>query len=214
MRLFGLPVCLSAAACPALAALSALVLPAPKAHAQATFLFTGSSGTQRTATLTAPVTYTLTSDLTTRPLFVFVGANAANTNFSPFEGSGTLTYTVNGTTRTVNTLRSGYTGNQIAATDVFVADTTSIETFFAGTVFTLNAGTFTSTFGVTGTRPANGTFTTFIADNFGIRSSSNGVSGPAAAAPEPGTVSLIGIGLVSGMGTLGVARKRRKNAAV
>ena len=40
------------------------------------------------------------------------------------------------------------------------------------------------------------------------------VTPAASAAPEPGTLSLVGMGLVSGIGTLGIARKRRKNAAV
>lgn len=39
--------------------------------------------------------------------------------------------------------------------------------------------------------------------------------GPAAtAAPEPGSLSLLGMGLISGLGTLGIARKRRKKAIV
>ena len=110
--------------------------------------------------------------------------------------TGSLTYTING-------------GAPIAITSA----SSNIGVLFfwggAGTgqpgdVFTLNAGSFTTTANFPGPAPSGGTFTTFVADNLLTPISSAGVPG-GGAVPEPSTYAAI-----AGAAALGFAMWRRK----
>ncbi len=162
--------------------------------AQANFTFSGGSGSPLTVTLLSPVTYTLTGSGTKFDFFT--------TNANGFPGlsettvTGSLTYTING-------------GAPIAITSA----SSNIGVLFfwggAGTgqpgdVFTLNAGSFTTTANFAGPAPSGGTFTTFVADNLLTPISSAGVPG-GGAVPEPSTYAAI-----AGAAALGFAMWRRK----
>ena len=193
----------------ALAALSALVLGAPKAHAQqATLAFTGGNNTPLTLTLANPVSYTLTANAN-QLLFVFSGVGDF-IGQSSRSLTGSVSYTINGgPARNIQFIQSGFAFGSLAPNDAFIFDNPFVSAS-AGDAVVLTGGMLTTDTAFTGTAPAGGTFQTFIARS----SDGSRVSAVAVAAPEPGSLSLLGMGLVSGLGMAGtVRRKRRKTGA-
>ena len=112
------------------------------------------------------------------------------------------------------------------AQDLFVAnlDNNTISRVTPGGVVSLFASGFSGAYGLAFDTGGN----LFVANNNGntvsrvtpggaVSPFASGFSGPvglafaptAVAAPEPGSLALLGMGLVSGMGTLGIARRKR-----
>lgn len=184
------------------AALSLLAV-APAAHAQANLTFSGGGGSPLTLNLLAPVSYTITSTegFGFTPSFLFQGVgnpfgnNGRNVN-------GTLTFRINGgAAQAITGVNSGFLA--FGVNSLYI---TSASTIFSnvGDTVTLTGGTLTTTTNVAAAAPANGSFTTFIINpNNGFPVSGIGV----VAAPEPGSVALLGVGLALFGGVL-VRRKK------
>ncbi len=213
MRLFHSSFRLSAApvALTALSALSVLVLSGPAAHAQANLSFTGGSGSPLTLTLAAPVNYTVTTTASRAPLFVFQSVGDLFGGNSSFV-TGALTYRINGgAAQTITTIGSGASSGSVTPNDIYIFG--SFPGVSVGQIVTLASGSLTTTSNVAVPAPANGSFTTFLAEGAGGARISS-INGPAGgvAAPEPGSIALALTG--SGPLLLGlVRRKRRLNEA-
>lgn len=159
------------------------------AYGQADITFSGGNGSPLTLTLTESVSYTVTqSSSTTAPVFDF--QNMGNLFSNPAFGSGTLSFTINGTSYAVDGMDSGG------------GDTLAFNTTFPGVVenetVTLNAGTFTTTDDYAGAPPSDGNFYTYLTDeNSDILSD----PGTAIAAPEPSAwiILLAGLGCLFGL---------------
>ena len=205
-----------ALALPAAALVSALafVFTAPAAHAQANLTFSGGSGSPLTLSLAAPVTYTVTSAGSTSPLFLFQGVGNLFGGSRP-NITGTISYRINnGAIQSFSTINSGFnTPNDLKTNDVYIFG--SFPGVSVNDIVTLSSGTLTTTSKVAAAPPASGSFTTFLfasGSNDGARISNNGVS-VAVAAPEPGSLSLLGMGLVSGLGVVQGVRRRKAGKA-
>lgn len=189
---------------------------ASAASAQSVALtFSGGSGSPLLITFSTPITYTIgvTPDTTNNyPLFVFEipGTLFGGAN-STISLTGAPTYSRNGSGAfTLNTLGSGMTGAQgaggtnfITSSDMWIGNGPSIgSNMIIGDVFTLSAGTFT-TANFSGTAPASGSYTTFLADSHGAN------LGTGTPIPEPSTHAVF-----AGATMLGLAlwRHRRRQA--
>ena len=218
MRFFRFPVappCASisasrSAVAAALAAFVPLMLAAaaPRAaNAQGTLPFSGGSGTPLTATLATPISYTITTVATTYGSFIFDGVGGSAFFSNP--STTTLSYQINGgPTQTISVFRNNFTGGNITADDVLINGTVN-NNLNIGDILTLASGTITTNNNFTGTLPTSGTYTTFAANSTGSRISTNGVAVPAAVGPEPGSLPLLGMGLVTGAGMVGTIRRRK-----
>ena len=207
MRLFSSPVALVATSAATLSAFALLLCAAPAANAQANLSFTGGSGTPLTLLLSNPVTYTVTTTNNNgAPFFLFKNTGNPFNNF--FSVTGTITFSINGgANQTITDAVSGGNAGVLNPNDIYIFGPFPGVT--VNDIVTLSSGTLTTTGNIAAAAPASGSFTTFITSNNTSQLSSNGVAGPAAAAPEPGTLPLLGMGIISGMGTLGVARRRK-----
>ena len=178
------------------------------AHAQAILSFTGANGTPLTLTLAAPVTYTITAPTAlNRIIFDFQSVGIPPNVLSDVSGPlTTLTYRVNGgSAKSFATVGNGIRQGAFARADLFLVSD-NFEVLAVGDIITLAPGGLTTGGkdpNVTGPPPANGTFTTFIADANGNRVST--ISGAAATAPEPGSLTL----LLPVFGAAGMVIRRR-----
>lgn len=186
----------------------AILATAPAANAQANLSFSGGSGAPLTIGLLNLVSYTVTAAGTVNnaPLFVFQSVGNLFGNSSSTVTS-TLTYRVNGgTAQTIQRINSGLTGLDLAATDVYING--FLIGVNIGDIVTLTSGTLTTNNSVAAAAPVAGSFTTFLAtDGTRTRISNNGVAGAVVAAPEPGSIALLGIGFAGMTGV--VARRKR-----
>ena len=189
---------LAIATCLGIATLT--VLP-QKAGAQANLTFSGGSGTPLTMTIAAPFTYTITTTSPVAPFFVFQGVG--NPFLATFpSATTTMTFSINGgAAQTIDGINSGVTGGSLAADDVYIYGLLPGVTI-GDTVF-LTAGAITTTTNIAAAAPANGAFDTFIVNGSGDKISTLGSS--SSAAPEPGTLALLALGMVGG-----IALRRRK----
>ena len=160
-------------------ALITAFISAPLAQGQADLSWGGGNGTPLTFTLAKPVTYTITS-ASTGPTFVFDGALQTFGDNSVFL-SGTISFSLNGTAaqQVVWVLAAGSQVNALSPDDAYMfLDRPGVA---VGDKITLTAGTLTANANYPGQPPTNGTFSTFIADDDGVKVSGNGSSGPVTA---------------------------------
>ena len=196
-------------------ALSALALTAPSANAQANLVFSGGSGSPLSLTLTAPVTYTIITTPTSfsSPLFVFDAVGGTPFNFST--ATATITFSINGgTDQTINRINKSFSGGDVTSDDIYILG--SLPGVVVGDIVTLSSGTLTTNSNIAVAAPASGSFTTFITNSGGspMRLSTNGIAGAnPTAAPEPGTLPLVGMGLISGLGMVKGVRRRKQAQA-
>jgi hypothetical protein len=176
-----------------IAAVIVLAVYIPCAHGQARLTFSG-GGIQLSTTVQTPITYTITTDnclgAGRGPFFVFDGTG---TPFdSELSASGTITFSINGgNALPINRKGSGVDVEVVTADDLYIFG--SLPGAVEGSTVVLSAGTITTANNVAATRPANGSYTTFITNSFGDRCSENGVS----AAPSAASVSVSGRVLTS-----------------
>ena len=177
------------------------VLASPALQAQAQLIFGGGNGAPLTLELTAPVSYTVTSDFGANdvaPYFLF--ENVGN-NLLQFNVTGTITFSINsGVPQTFAAVRAGgVTFGDVSSTDYYLFGTRPGVN--VGDVITLNAGTLITTTAFADAPPTSGTFQSFIFDNAG--------QNIGAAVPEPSTWLLLGLGA----GAVVIVRLRRRRRA-
>ena len=155
-------------------------------------------------TLINPVVYTVTQNggFNNAPSFLFDAVGGASLGYP--SATGTITFSINGgSAQALNIVNQGIAENDLTADDFYTYG--SAPGVSIGDVVTLSSGTLTTTPNIASPPPTSGTFTTFLADGSGRRISANGV-----AAPEPGTLPLVGMGLVSGTGMVGTLSRSRE----
>ncbi len=162
----------------------ALVIYIPAVQAQANLTFSGGNNAPLTITLLNPVTYTINNTActttglpaTTGPAFLF--DEAGNPFFNTFRNvtsTSTIRYSINGgAAQPITMANSGRASNDLTTNDIYVFGNT--QSLPINSTVVLSAGTITTTGNVTAAPPANGSFPTFINNNFSIRCSTNGVS--------------------------------------
>ncbi len=161
-----------------------LVIYIPAVQAQSNLTFSGGNGAPLTITLLNSVTYTINNTACTTtglpatvgPGFVFDEAgNPFGNNFQPIAATSTIRFSIgNGAPQAITMANSGRPGNDRTERDIYVFGST--QSLSNGSTIVLSPGTITTSNAYTGTLPANGSFSTFITNNFGTRCSSNGVS--------------------------------------
>lgn len=169
----------------AAAILSLLIFLGVSANGQADLSFSGGNGSPITMTLNMSVSYTITANAGTAPIFIFedvgniFGGAAATV-------TGTITYTINGGSPfSLDYMNSGVTVGSVTPNDVYVASN-SFPGVSIGDVVVLNLGSLTTTSNVAAAPPSNGLYSTFISDGSGDQISTAGV-----AIPEPATSALL-----------------------
>lgn len=173
----------------------ALVIYIPAVQAQANLTFSGGNGAPLTITLLNPVTYTINNSACTTtglpaatgPVFVFDEAgNPFLNSFPSISSTSTIRYSINGgTAQLITTANSGRAAvNDRTEKDIYVFGNT--QSLPINSTVVLSAGTITTSGNVTAAPPANGSFSTFITNNFGTRCST------VSAAPTAATVSVSG----------------------
>ncbi|MDQ6626356.1 MAG: PEP-CTERM sorting domain-containing protein [Verrucomicrobiota bacterium] len=186
---------------------AAVALLSASAYGQETLTFSGGSGSPLSITLAQPIQFGVLFGSTggNAPIFVFklLGNLFSSGSLSL---TGTITFAVAsssgqpfGPNQTLNVIGSNFTGGSIAATDVYIFG--SLPGLSTNNLVQLNSGTLTTTTSVAAARPANGTYTTFIADQNGNRLSTNAV------VPEPQSLALLAAGA---LGLLFVSRRSRR----
>lgn len=166
----------------------ALAVYIPVTRGQAALTFSGGNNTPLSISLQQSVLYTITdSDCSTGgPIFVFDEAG------NPFSGSGptvtgTILYSINGgTAQPILVANSGVAASDVTANDIFVYG--NFSGISNGSTVILSAGTITTNGNVAAVPPPNGSFSTFLTSDTGIRCSSNGVP----IAPSAASVSISG----------------------
>ncbi len=186
----------------------ALVIYIPAVQAQANLTFSGGNNTPLTITLLNPVTYTINNTActttglpaTTGPAFLF--DEAGNPFFNTFRNvtsTSTIRYSINmGTPQLITTANSGRAAvNDRTENDIYVFGNT--QSLPINSTVVLSPGTITITGNFSGALPANGSFSTFITNNFGTRCSTVSM------APTAATVSISGrVMTASGRGIVNV----------
>jgi len=169
----------------------ALVIYIPAVQAQANLTFSGgNNGTPLTITLLNPVTYTINNTACTTilqpantgPVFVFDEAgNPFLNNFQAVATTSTIRFSINGgAPQPITMANSGRPStppnNDRTTNDIYVFGNT--QSLAINNTVVLSAGTIIIA-NFAGAPPANGSFSTFITNNFGTRCST--VSAPTAA---------------------------------
>ncbi len=171
-----------------------LVIYIPAVEAQANLTFSGGNGTPLTITLLNPVTYTINNTActtillpaTTGPLFVFDEAgNPFLNNFQSVTNTSTIRFSINGgAAQPITMENSGRPGNDRTTNDIYAFG--NVQSLPINSTVVLSAGTITTTANFAAAPPANGSFSTFITNNFGTRCSTVSM------APTAATVSVSG----------------------
>jgi hypothetical protein len=176
-----------------------LVAAAPRASA-VPVTFSGGNGAALSFSLSAPVTYTITTNPTgVAPFFIFQNVGTVNF-FSAISSS--ITFSVNGgPDQTLLTAQSGIFANDVNGADLILGN--PFLPLNIGDVVVLSAGTWTTISGYFGVTPANGSFNTFLTDSFLLRISTDGISG---SAPVPESLSTLWLALPL-VGMLGARRR-------
>lgn len=172
-----------------IAAFIGLVIYIPAAYGQASLTFSGGGGAPLSTTLQSSVTYTVTTSNCSAnnlsPIFVFQAVG--NPLQSQRSVTGTITFSISGgTPQSIVVEGSGFATGAVSANDLYLLGPE--PGLSSGSTVVLSAGTVTTNNNVTNAKPANGSFTTFIADGNGVRCSSNGV----AMMPTAASVSISG----------------------
>jgi hypothetical protein len=150
-----------------------LVIYMPAVHGQANLVFSGGNGTPISITLQNSVTYTTNLNCGNNgPAFFF---DEAGNPFGAREVTGTMTFSINGgTALPIAETSSGFNRNDVSVNDIYVYR--GGLNISSGVTVVLNAGTITTTENVAAAPPANGSYTTFLADGYGVRCGANGVA--------------------------------------
>ena len=155
--------------------------------------FSGGSNSPLSFSLAAPVSYTIiATSPDAKPFFLF--QNTGNLSFG--DGiTSSITFSVNsGPAQTLNFAGSGLTAGVVTPNDLIFAGT--FVPLNIGDVVALSAGTWTTNNPVAAAAPANGSYETFIVDDFGVLLSTNGTSGPASV-PEAFSTLWLALPLLS-----------------
>jgi hypothetical protein len=179
----------------------ALVLASGSARGQANLTFTGGNGSPLSLTLSQPVVYTITTGFSVGPFFIFQNVGDVFHHMGPAV-VGNIRFTINGGSNYfIDTIISGQNVGVVTANDVYIdGDEPGAN---AGDVILLSAGTLTTVADVAAPPPANGSYTTFIADGSGNLVSTNGI-----AIPEPRSAALL---VPGGLGFLFLMRRPRRS---
>lgn len=171
------------------------------AHGQANLTFSGGNGSPLSITLLQPVVFTINiAGPQTGPIFVFQGAGNPFAGAS-FAATGNISYSVNGAgNQALTGFGSGITTGNISPNDIFANG--ALGSLNLGDTIRLNAGTLTTSSNVAAAPPASGSFTTFVANNSGVRISTFG-----APVPEPRSSVLL---LIGGLGLLVMIQRVRR----
>jgi PEP-CTERM putative exosortase interaction domain len=179
------------------------------AYGQAYFTFSGGSGNPLTITLTTPVTFTLTEEVSSKwPLFVIdgLGSIVDTATLRSFENSS-ITYRIdNGPSYTIENWISGASVGVLTPDDLYFFNFTNLVepgSSTIGRVIELTAGTMTTADAIAAAAPADGVYTFFLNESSGNTIAIGSVI------PEPSTYAAI-----AGVAALGltVAIRRRKRA--
>lgn len=172
----------------------ALVVYIPAAQAQANLTFSGGNGAPLSITLLNPVTYTINNTActtillpaTTGPLFVFDEAgNPFSNTFQSVTTTSTIRFSINGgASQPITTTNSGRPGNDRTTNDIYAFGNT--QSLSINSTIVLSPGTITTTANIAAAPPANGSFPTFITNNFGTRCSTISAAPPTAATVSVG----------------------------
>lgn len=159
--------------------------------------FSGGGGAPLSLTLPQPLSYTINANGTGGPFFIFDGAGNVFAGASQTL-TGDITYAIDGGSPTAITfMNSGAAVNSMTPDDLFM-NPTGLPGETIGQVFTLTAGTLTTTSNVAAAAPPSGFYETWIVNNSGVKVSANGVI-----APEPTTLGLLSLAAI------GLMRRRR-----
>lgn len=158
-----------------------LAIYVPAVQAQANLTFSGGGGTPITITLQQSVVYTINNtNCSSTSLLPFVFDEAGDPfGTSARDVTGMITFSINGgSPQPIHRTNSGGNNADITTNDLYLFNYPSEIQLFPGDIVILNAGTVTTTNSSLPGKPApaNGSFTTFITNLFGVRCSSNGVA--------------------------------------
>ena len=166
----------------------------------ASLSFSGGNGAPLTVTLNSPVVFTINPGTPDSSAF-FTFENVGNIMDMMFgTGSGTLSFSINGGGNVfITNGNSGYSSPSVTPDDFYVYDNSVFPLVQGNDSITLNAGSWTTTANIAAVAPANGNYEAFITNGSGQRIST---------VPEPSSIVLLGLGLLTLAGLRGKRNRR------